>query len=183
MVHQLEKLFSQERAASHDVRRGREWVKKSKTIREKLGMEARDRPWTSKASMSGVSRSDRVMDLLDICYVTNTQGKGIMKGSEVLEVLLCDISQDVGRTPWTTSGVMSTFTTTCELYSFQLDRLLVESEKFAVLGFPRSVALGFDGATTSALRDIAGDCMSVPSVTTVAYALVLAVKYGALWET
>jgi hypothetical protein len=182
MAHHLEKLFSQERAAAHDVRRGREWVKKSQAIRGRLGMEAADRPWTSKASMTGISRSARVMDLLDICYVANTQGKSIMKASELLEVLLCDISQDVARNPWTTSGVMSTFTTTCELYSFKLDRLLVESEKFAVLGFPRSVALGFDGATTGALRDLAGDCMSVPSVTTVAYALVLALRYGALWE-
>lgn len=137
--------------------------------------------WSDTASFAGMSVKPRTKDLIDIACFACT--KGVVDESErkrIKQRLMVDISQGISRRPWSMNTC--TFTTSAELYSFDLDRLITEKEKFIMLGFPRSTTC-FDGVSVSALRDLCGDAMAIPSVTMVMYSALLVLQIPGLWAT
>lgn len=62
---------------------------------------------------------------------------------------------------------------------FKQDRVLSEVEKFHMLGFGARLRLG--DLTASMLRDLTGEAMAVPSVTTVLYSMLLTLPFPGLW--
>jgi hypothetical protein len=63
---------------------------------------------------------------------------------------------------------------------FKQDRVLSEEEKFHMLGFGARLRLG--DLTASMLRDLTGEAMAVPSVTTVLYSMLLTLPFPGLWR-
>ena len=91
--------------------------------------------------------------------------------------LLCDCSQNVDRKPWVCK--FGTFTTSCEYYSYGLDRMIFEEEKLAMLGF-NVRCLNLDSILSSQLRDLAGEAMALPCVGLAIYSVVLNVDFPGL---
>lgn len=159
-----------------------EWVGHSAAMRARLKMPSNAKPWSSNPAVAlpGI-HTDRVVDLLDIAWFAETTAKGLRTPDELAAVrrhLVCDVSQSVERSPWTKGTTLHTFTTTGEMYSFALDRKITQSEKFKALGFP---PVDHGSLDDSALRDLVGEAMALPSVGAVVYALVLGLDFLGLW--
>ena len=67
-------------------------------MRAKLNMAPGSRPWTSQRALKGTPDNERVRELLDIASVA--QKTKPLEAAGSLPHLVCDISQDVSRTPW-----------------------------------------------------------------------------------
>ncbi len=153
----------------------------SAAMREAIGMPSGTSPWTSDPHMSlgGVPRSDRVLELINIAYFDATRRVPDADKRSHVEKLKVDISQDVSRKPW--SFNFKTFTTSAEIYSFGMDRVFLEEEKFFMMGFPKTTR--FEGMSSSMLRDLCGDAMALPSVTSVTLSTLLVMRYPNLWQS
>lgn len=159
--------------------KGQQWKKHSIEFRQKIGLAPHAKPWTSRALLRGVRQTERTLDLLDVCWHCTTRGKSEAEIAVTRQHLMCDISQNIARRPWACEG-FKTFTTVSDVYSFRLDRLVSEREKFALLGFPPNLRL--EGLSEVALKDLVGDAMAVPSVSVFTWALLLKMNYPGLWS-
>ena len=108
---------------------------------------------TSK-QMRGLSRTERVQDLIHLSFDW-AQSKG-----EDIDDIYVDCSQDVGHKPWTKGSVRS-LTTSSEIYSSRLDRAILASEHFRLLGFGPVCLMNLSHRQ---VRDLSGEAMSPPCV-------------------
>ena len=156
------------------------WVQQAKAVRESLPVGMRqEKPWSRRARLQGISKTARVLELLDIAYLC--QKKMLLEtdpdvaDQKVIEGLVCDTSQAISRRPWG-SLCTRTLTTSSQLYSFEKDRLLLPHESLRMLGFQSqnlSSVCKF-GISDSDLSDLAGSAMSLPAVTCAALSLIYA---------
>lgn len=170
---------SQEPASKKKKRDCMEWVGRSAAMRAKLSMPSSARPWTSQPGvfLRGLQATERVMDLLDIAWYSETRHcRSAAEVSEVRRSLVVDCSQGVDRYPW--SKTMRTITTGSEYYSFAMDRRISEEEKFALLGFEGPASADLPDA---ALRDLCGEAMALPSVGSILLSMAIALDFDGLW--
>lgn len=116
------------------------------------------------------------MDLLDVAWHSSTRGKSEKEVQEVQQILVCDISQGVERSPWHT--MVPTFTTSGEYYMFGPDRLIEEPEKLSALGFDK---VNLEGLSTSEVKDLAGEAMALPSIGSILIAVIMAADFPDLF--
>jgi hypothetical protein len=161
-------------------RASRQWVAQHAAVKESLKMTPKTKLWCDQARSAGLDHlSTRCKDLINIAWHAATRDMtDPVDIASVKASLMIDVSQDILRKPWTTH--LGTFTTSAQLYSFRLERFLLEQEKFYLLGFPHST--DFTSLSTNALRDLSGDAMALPSVTMVTYSLLLIGKFPGLWS-
>ena len=91
----------------------------------------------------------------------------------------CNFSQDVARTT-VTRGHIGTFTTGCQIYSYEKDCMLTGSAHLRLIGWPVT-AMPLSLFNDSTLRNFAGDSFSLPIATIVATAVSLN-PYCDWWE-
>ena len=99
-----------------------------------------------QAQLRGVTRTDRVLDLIDCCWqfwarqatLTRKFTDAQMKRREHLKCVFVGISQCVSRSPWTSSetGCIHCLTTGSCLYSYFADRMLTPIEHLRMHGYP-----------------------------------------------
>ena len=136
------------------------------------------KPWSERKMLLGVSRSDRVLSLVNCAM----QREVMASGEAVLQAaqpdVYIDVSQDICRTPWTRSTVRSLTTSSC-LYSSKADRQLLAKEHLRLVGFV-SVPPNY---TEAEYRDLAGECMAPPVIGHVIGCLLKSVQFPGLFAT
>lgn len=158
-----------------------EWKEKSAAWCRNAGLTLGSKAWSSKSGkhLAGCP-SARARDCINVGYAFHTKRATSTREAEAMaEDLLCDVSQNVDRKPWACK--FGTFTTSCEYYSYGLDRMIFEEEKFALLGFDVR-KLNLHGISAGSLRDVAGEAMAVPCVAMVIYSILLNVEFPGLWS-
>ena len=158
------------RTSSSSKKKTCAWKKNAEKVRTSLGLprEKEGEAWCDKVAIAGMTQTPRVTNLV------NTAVQAVMQKSEAKSVsgvdLMIDISQDVGRRPWTLDSVRS-LTTSSELVSVLRRRQVLPSEHFRLLGFPPTPTISLAGNEKSSVQqDLAGEAMSPACI-----ALVLAV--------
>lgn len=156
-----------------------EWIGHSALVRSKMNMPTGAAPWSGRpgVALTGVSRTRRVVDLLDIASFASVKGKSTDEIEAIRHELVCDVSQGVERSPW--ARHVGTFTTAGEFYLFGADRIMTEREKFRALGFG---PVNCDGLSRAQLKDLGGEAMALPSIGSVLAAVILAVDFPSLWS-
>ncbi len=158
---------------------GAAWKKNSEAVRKKLKMTPSDRPWTARPiTMLGVPSHERHLDLLDIGYRASIpEGTSGRAFTNLYDTMGCDVSQGLSFRPWFTLS-LPCFTTSSSLYLYKEDRLMLELEKFRILGFP-PICRG--SLSNSQLKDLSGECMAVHTIGVVLYSMFVTFKYEGLF--
>ena len=161
-------------------------------IREKHKVSMSFKPWTGRSQFQGIglSKTARVLELLDlVCLqamshfaktakISQTElfsGKNMDKA---LENVYVDVSQSCSRMVATTQkGVTPTFTTSSQVYSFRLDRLLTPAEIMLIHGHSLQTRFPLD-LTAANLRRLAGEGMAVYCVATVIWCVFLTRQFN-----
>ena len=143
------------------------WRAQSANMRAALSEELQHlRPWSPTAHLVGLAGTERQKELLDLAYLWTQEGLMIKNYASsqqhVIRDLLCDVSQNITRKPWG-QGTLRTFTTSTQMYSFELDRLVLPLEGMRLLGFPGAASLAH-GVSSADLSDFVGEGMALPSI-------------------
>ena len=128
------------------------WHGKAKRILVELGSPADPNPVSKLPAVQDLVKNKRALAVLDMAWLSTPPGQR--------HRLLVDISQDIGRRPWTT-GPLGTLCTSSDIFLMFRLSCLMPCEKFKLLGFG---TLDLQWLSNSALSDLAGDAMSVISV-------------------
>ena len=150
------------------------WQAQSRALRQELPEDIRHlRPWSLKARMQGLSKSDRVCESLDLAFLFSWAARreaGLpCDDDSIVTDLFCDTSQALQRKPW---GRMRTLCTSSACYSFSRDRLLLPCEALRSLGFGDCSFT--DSLSSAEITDVAGCGMALPSAALPAMSLLLA---------
>ena len=133
------------------------WKRNSLRTRKSLGLsDLGSNGWLSGKTLAGLSSAERVHDLVNVAVESTVKGIG----DEPMPDLIVDVSQDVGRRPWTVDACRS-LTTSSELLSVARRRVVVPREHFLLLGFPQ---VDLQGLSWACQRDLAGEAMSPAAV-------------------
>ena len=164
------------------------WQKESRIFRQSLGLDVDAKPWTgrSKFQGTGLSKTSRVLDLLD-CFAASriaqhngAQGKGFKISEVALAKLMknqyIDVSQSLNRHAHTNAfGINHALTTSSVLYSYGLDRVLTGKEHMFLHGHPKDTF--FSDMSQSVLRELAGEGMALPSLAAVIWCLFVCKRF------
>lgn len=169
------------------------WYQQAAAIREKHKVSMSFKPWTGRTQFQGIGvpKTPRVLELLDlVCLQTMSHfaktakisQKDMFSGTNMAKALenqFVDVSQSCSRMVATTQkGVTPTFTTSSQVYSFRLDRLLTPAEIMLIHGHSKQTRFPLD-FTPAHLRRLAGEGMAVYSVATVIWCVFLTRQFNA----
>ena len=154
-------------------------------FRRKIGVVENFRPWTGRRAFRGVglNRSPRVLDLLD-CYVAaelKKQEALLLQNvdcervdvEDLMQGKFMDVSQSLNRHAHTNAnGCNHALTTSSVLYDFTRDCVLSGREMLALHGQPKDFIIPPD-VPESVVRELAGEGMSIPSLSSVIWCLYL----------
>ena len=129
------------------------WRKNSEKVRKGLASVP---AWSQSNVIVGMSTAPRVMDLVDVALASTTQ----RAPAGPLPDLIVDVSQDVGRRPWTLDSVRS-ITTSSDLVSISRQRSILPQEHYRLLGYPD---VDLEGQSLHSQRDLSGEAMAPPSI-------------------
>jgi hypothetical protein len=155
------------------------WCTHSTAMRTKIGLPKDSKPWTERARLSRVPSNERVRDVIDVAFYSKVASSPVGTPSSVVtRKLLCDVSQAVQRSPWTSTGGMTLRTNTV-LYSFEHDVCLSAASNLRTLGWSYDHCLpAFKG---SDLRTLAGEAYSLP-LCSLTHAGVFCNPYALWWQ-
>eukprot|EP00929_Paragymnodinium_shiwhaense_P016313 TRINITY_DN12459_c0_g1_i1.p2 TRINITY_DN12459_c0_g1~~TRINITY_DN12459_c0_g1_i1.p2 ORF type:complete len:165 (-),score=11.35 TRINITY_DN12459_c0_g1_i1:62-556(-) len=121
----------------------------------------------------------REVALVNTCWQwacsTHLPPYGTMTKDELEQLLVVDRSQCIERRPWSLG--LKTMMTTSKPFLFSRKGEAVPAEHFLALGFPKHLDFCSRLGHTK-LRELAGDCMSMPCVTQI----ILVFLFWALFE-
>ena len=155
------------------------WKMESLTLRDKLKVSPSFSPWTGRPGFKGlgVSKTQRVLDLMDVVTATVLSRDLARKPVEVtMEGVILDISQSHARRTLTSRfGVAPCLTTSSLLYSFDHDIVLAPQEHMFLQGHPKDISLPDDMGQRSVkwLRALAGEGMALPCLGLCIVALII----------
>lgn len=164
------------------------WKQSSLNAREKYQVSNSYRPWTGKADFKGVgmSKTNRVLDLLDLVVIEAMKGRTKRTLSEATSFLkdsYIDVSQSHDRKVVTNrSGVTPTVTTATELYSFNKDRLVLPQEIMRMHGHCLEQTRFPAGMSLAEMRRLAGEGMAVCCIGTVIWCVYLTKHFASTAE-
>ena len=153
------------------------WEGRSITARWKHNMPETSAVWLNHHNqMKGVRRCPRVVELVEIGWGARVYGWAKDNPDKIPSVsdqiwrkelargFCIDLSQCVGRAPWTSqsTGLLRCCTTSTALYSYFHDRMLAPEEVLVMHAFPLSLQIG--GPSQAAVQSAAGDMMAAASV-------------------
>ena len=138
------------------------WQAEHRAFRQKHGLGT-ECPWTSVKPVRGLY-SKRARDCVDICAGLNP---AVFQEDTDMVV---DVSQTVSRCRWTVGA--PTLTTSASLFLYREARLLTGIEHMMLMGFNPQVAK--PKVADSNLKNLAGEAMAVPVISSITLALVLA---------
>eukprot|EP00929_Paragymnodinium_shiwhaense_P016317 TRINITY_DN12459_c0_g1_i5.p3 TRINITY_DN12459_c0_g1~~TRINITY_DN12459_c0_g1_i5.p3 ORF type:complete len:149 (-),score=26.73 TRINITY_DN12459_c0_g1_i5:738-1184(-) len=117
----------------------------------------------------------REVALVNTCWQwacsTHLPPYGTMTKDELEQLLVVDRSQCIERRPWSLG--LKTMMTTSKPFLFSRKGEAVPAEHFLALGFPKHLDFCSRLGHTK-LRELAGDCMSMPCVTQIILAMMRA---------
>ena len=134
----------------------------------------------------GLAHTQRILDLLNIVYAEECKRSSMQincvsknQNSSVLETMLVDVSQSHQRiTKSSVRGDCPCLTTSSELYSFKLDRVLLPQEHLYLQGWSRNVRLPRSFARED-VRRLAGEGIALPCLGLVVSALMISKGFPA----
>ena len=128
-----------------------QWVPASKKVLEDASIDKhRDlSAWRGDSKLPGVPNTARIMNLLDVARACSQS-----------QDLYVDISQSVGRRPWS-AGTLRSITTGSNFFSFKRRRTLEVQELWRCFGFADK---NIPSASPHALRNLLGEAMSLPCI-------------------
>lgn len=134
--------------------------------------------WTGSAALGGFRATSKHKLVVDMCYLhtcnkqnwdpTLSATKDAIRSLD----LYCDISQNVSSCQCSTQHILGT-TTSSNIYSFQLDRLLMPEEMMMVYGWPRRIAEARTKMPEVTMPDLAGHTMALQPLATVILAIMI----------
>jgi len=143
----------------------------SAKARERLNISSEHAPWTRSASLGGFPCCPRNKDVLDIAWAAHTKEMPIHTSTKELAAdFWADPSQQLSRRPWSTNGIVRTFTQTSTPYSYQEDVFLSGYDMLRCHGAPLGCALESGKITDAQLRSLAGESFAAPVLTVVLHA-------------
>jgi hypothetical protein len=164
----------------------RAWQRHSLNMRCQLGLATDARPWTGRRDMAlrGVHQTDRVLDNIDLAWATRVRQppEHVLNAPQakrfdlLKENYYINCSQQNFRKAW---GDLNTICTSTELYSFELDRVILAEELFSLQGHGHPETRTLSAAEA---RSVAGEGMLVPVLGAALYALMLEAPLPDLWE-
>jgi hypothetical protein len=164
------------------AQRFNKWRGQSASIRHKLNISAGWKGWTSTSRMLGLSRTERVADMLDCAWASRLMSCPPGTATDHARVdWWCDPSQSIVRTPW---GDLPPVTTTNSIaFSFEQDLALSGYDLLRVQGIPLDAApqMGSTSFTERQLHSLAGEAFFAPQMTSVAVAFYLN-PYAPWWR-
>ena len=152
------------------------WIKMHAEVRKQMGIE-NTASWTAKQSPSmleGLHQRQRALEVVDMAVAVTALQHPHESPDEINARLFVDVSQSASRKPWSSDAVLRTLTGSSRIFSPRYGRVLLPHEHLAVLGFPRVIE-ATESLTASEVRDLAGDAMSVPSITMIVIALMTSI--------
>ena len=154
-------------------------------VREVNGLSDMAFPkWTSQKQLHMVPCNERVLDLIDSVYGLHHKSLNLSESAKASQLvqpcsLIVDITQSLARKVFSTS--VRSMCSHSQYYSYELDRLLLPVEHYALLGWKLSdIEVGF--LTGAQQRDLAGESMAVPCVGLACAALALSLPLEDLWK-
>ena len=156
-------MFSQRRVSKAGAAGGKQWLKRHESVR--LSEEVKDNPWTAAGKRTLGIDTERGLDMLNVCWGTETRKANQLHGGIVSPDLVLDVSQCLSCHPW--APHIRSMTQGSTYFHFGRARALVGLEHMLALGFPRV--------------NPAGEAMSPPCVGVVAAALLMSLPTDA-WE-
>ena len=161
---QLEQDVAKQRSTYQHVKSDKKqekWKQKSEALRRRLAVRETSN-WCGRKTLFGVPDNERTRDLINVAADVMEQRHGSA------ENVFIDCSQDVDRQPW---GPLRSITTSTEIYSTTLDRMLVPREHFLLLGFASEISL--QHCSARAARDLAGESMSPACIALIQVAVIM----------
>ena len=151
-------------AAEEDKRVGkngacRKWPQHARAVREAIGLAQGSQPWTRRKALAGCPPSQRVRELIDICFwKLRTQRPGVPEKVLVQDVWL-HITQSIERIPMAI-GNAPCLLSNSSLYSMSADCCLSGHGHMKVIGWPDQMLQMEDEITDGEWRDMAGNAFS-----------------------
>ena len=140
--------------------------------------EAKDAKWTSSAKLEGFSATSRQKEVIDMFYRSaccKLSLDPLMPPTEdairSLDVY-CDVSQHVTSCRWSTGHIQGT-TASSNIYSFQLDRLLMPEEMMMIYGWPRRIVEARLRVSEVVMPDLAANTMALQPLAAVMLAVII----------
>ena len=151
------------------------WRAQSESFCRQEGLPIDGTSWTSAAEAGGADLSflsERAKKLCDIavCLTEKRLGRAVTHAD--LAKMYADVSQGVSRKPWTTNGVLPSFTTSFTIFSFAHCRLLSSVEHARIMGFDTDSLPEIHKMSSRKLHNLVGEAMCLPSMGTVLACLV-----------
>ena len=143
-------------------------------VRDSLGLPAESRPWTQLpgVKLRGMDMTERARDVVDCAFAAARRRRPMGTPlATIIKDLWVNPSQSVKRRPWSMNGP-PTVVTSSAVYSFHSDCTLSGDAHLRALGFPSGTS-NVGEFSEAQLRDLAGECYSVPSITSLTYAVYL----------
>ncbi len=174
---------AQEQTEAGLAQPGTRWKIYSETLRTKIGLRQTDKPWSSRrgVALRGVPRCPRMVDVIDVAFHISTkptQEPVSEAEAAKLQTLIVDYSQNLSFKTW--GHHVPCLTTSTQIYMYGRDRILVDAERFRVMGFGN---VDLSNISPSALRDLSGEAMAVYTISELASAILLQLRFPGLFSS
>ena len=158
-------------------------------LREKWGVSKKFAPWTGRPSFQGLglTKTPRVLDLVDMVFIEAMKGnpkkqRTFEEAREFLSDVFLDVSQGHSRkinqraSAARCRGITPTLTTSSEVCSFGLDRVISPLELMALHGHSQNVNVC--SMSPSQVKKLAGEGMAVYCIGAVIWSLFLTRQFN-----
>ena len=112
----------------------KKWPTHSAQTRMKHGVPADAQPWAPSVGLLGVTRTPRVLDVIDTCIVVVCLRRPDMPRKQLSQGMWINVSQGVQRLPY--MWQVPTPATSTYAYSVEKDRLLSARVTMKLIGWP-----------------------------------------------
>ena len=153
VVKKQRKQSSKKAHIFSDTAKGTEagWKARHTTLRREEGLEEADPHATRRSDLISIAEG-----------IARKKFEADFPGEEfVMPEMYTDTSQSSTRRPWAL-GTLRSVTTSSDFYAHRMGRHLSPAELFACLGFK---APNMQGLSQTQMKDLLGECMSVPAST------------------
>jgi len=151
------------------------WVQQGKVVRKTHGASLKSSVWSSSCALTGIKPTPRHVEVIECAFLAMTSGASCVD-PEVNYDFVVDVSQNPARTPW--SKHLPSVAQNTELYSFRKCRQIAPVEVLRILGFGD---IDVQDLSNEELRSLAGECMSLPTISVVLLAIMLKGRLPDLW--
>jgi hypothetical protein len=163
----------------------RKWRTESASWRDSLNMSPSFSPWTSRPGvvLEGVGATARVADLFNCITASKMQAvrklqtqqrdRQMLDVKQIMQNMYTDYTQSHGRRNFTTrAGYNHCFTTTTELYGFDIDRVVMPIEMLMMHGWKMETVIP-SSLLPMDLKTMVGNGIALPCLGAVVWGLFL----------